>query len=180
MKIDIGCGNRKPQKGFIGCDVRKNDHVEIVCNSWEIDKYIKKKTLTNIYSRHTFEHLTFKQGKLSLECWYNCLIKGGSVRIIVPDIYFHARQYLEFYDRRNITESGKIYTEYIHSIAGFYGWQREEDEDDLFFSTFNTSWDIHKSGYDYISLKNLVESIGFINYKRLQNKPWHLDVEFNK
>jgi predicted SAM-dependent methyltransferase len=180
MQIDIGCGNRKPQNGFIGCDVRKNDHVEIVCNSWEIDKYVKKGTVKNIYSRHTFEHLTFEQGRCSLLCWHKCLSKGGQVRIIVPDLHYHTMQYLENYNSRDVIKTEKVFTEYTHSIAGFYGWQREKDEDDRYFSAFNTNWDIHKSGYDNISLKKLIESAGFVNYERLTNKPWHLDVQFYK
>jgi hypothetical protein len=68
---------------------------------------------------------------------------------------------------------------FVHAIAGFYGWQREEEGSDHFTSN-EELWDVHKSGYDEVSLKLLTEKYGYRQFVRNSNKPWHLDVTFYK
>ena len=52
------------------------------------------------------------------------------------------------------------WTQRQHAIAGFWGWQRGE----------GTVWDIHKSGYDFEMMRELLERFGF------DDDPWHLNV----
>ena len=173
MKIDFGCGG-KPKDGFVGCDVRSNPGVKYVCDCWDIGVYVDECTIDEVTSRHMFEHISFVNGCRTLDAWFKILKSGGRVSMSLPDLHFHVKQYLEFYNNRSqIARSSKKrnFTEYEHAMAGFYGWQREAETE---------VWDIHKSGYDEISLKEIFEKVGFINFKRLPDKPWNLNVEAYK
>ena len=176
MKIEFGAGENS-KEGFVGCDVRKLDNIKYVCNCWEINKHIEKNSVEEIYSRHMFEHLTFAQGRMALTSWFKILKSGGRVHLIMPDLKYHIEQYLNFYKNRE-GKVGKKHT-FSHQIGGIFGWQREEENSDLFTTTENL-WDVHKSGYDEISLRELAESYGYVNFTRNANDPWHLDVTFFK
>tara|TARA_B100001939_G_C16742288_1_gene530285 strand:+ start:135 stop:509 length:375 start_codon:yes stop_codon:yes gene_type:complete len=121
-----------------------------------------------------FEHLTFKQGENTLKSWSKILKKGGKVGLELPDLHYHVGEYIEYFENRG---SNKKMPSFKHAIAGFYGWQRESEKSGDFTSD-KTTWDIHKSGYDFVSLKSLVEKYGFKNFKRNNSKPWNLNVSF--
>ena len=175
MNIEFGPGT-KPKEGFISCDVRKLENVSYVCNCWEIGNYVNPCTVENIYSRHMFEHLTFYQGRKAITEWLKILKPGGSVNLIMPDLNFHVKEYIYYYNNR---EKMNV-PNYEHSIAGFYGWQKE-NENSLPWTADKNNWGTHKSGYDEISLKKLVYESGFENFNRNnQAKEWNLDVKFNK
>lgn len=159
MKIEFGGGEapRKPQ--YKQVDIRKLPGIDFVCNAWEIDKLITHNTVTDIYSRHFFEHLTFHQGGSTLKSWHKLLKVGGRIEMIVSNIMFHIKQWL---DKSN----------QAHANAGFWGWQRDN---------VDWMWDVHKSGYDKDTLKTFVEKHGFKRYKSLDKESSnHLHVEFFK
>jgi hypothetical protein len=66
-----------------------------------------------------------------------------------------------------------------HAISSLFGQQRQETESE-YFTTYDNLWDVHKSGYDEVSLKLLIEKYGYRNFVRKSNRPWHLDVTFYK
>lgn len=159
MKIEFGCGENPTKEGFKTCDLRNLPGVDFVCPAWEIDKHVNENTVDEIWSRHFFEHLTFVQGERVLEVWYKILKSNAKCEMSLPNMTYHINQW--------ISDSNRD-----HANAGFWGWQRGEFED---------TWDVHKSGYDFSSLKNLLESKGFINIKSLKGpKSKHLHVEFFK
>ena len=176
MKIEFGAGLR-PKEGFVACDVRQLDTIKYVCNCWEIDMHVDKDSVEEIYSRHMFEHLTFAQGKMALTSWFKILKSGGKVHLVMPNLEYHIRGYLDYYNKRE-GEVGKKHN-FSHQIAGIFGWQKETQKSDR-FTTVENLWDVHKSGYDEISLRGLVESHGYVNFTRHKNDPWHLDVTFFK
>lgn len=47
--IYMGCGP-DIREGFIHCDIRKFDHVDIVCNAWELSNNVME--VNHIYSRY--------------------------------------------------------------------------------------------------------------------------------
>ena len=171
MKLEFGGTCRhKREEGFLSCDIRDVDYVTYVCNCWEIDKEVEEGSVEEIYSRHMFEHLTFAQGRKALMSWMKVLKRGGKVHMMIPDLRYHVIQYIRFIDNRK-----KGIESFGHAINGFYGGQREEF-DSPEQTSFNNLWDVHKSGYDEISLKELLESFGYVRFKRLKEKPWNLEI----
>jgi len=181
MKIEFGCGD-KVKKGFVGCDVRPNPAIKYVCNCWEIDQYVEKDSVDEIFSRHMFEHLTFNQGKLALNSWYKILKSGGKIQLITPNLEYHAKQYLKF--RNNKTQitphiRHQKVSEFNHAIGSIFGWQRDYEGGEFFVT--NQMWDIHKSGYDFEMLSELINKTGFKNIERQKILPeHHLDIIFSK
>ena len=166
IKLEFGCGDKEPRDGFLGVDVRKFEHVHYCCNSWEIEDHIAPSSVSEVYSRHFFEHLTFPQAELTLNVWHKVMMPGANLQIIVPDIEYHIKQFLNP-DAEERAEANSKWSVLQHAIAGFWGWQREGDSE---------LWDVHKSGYDFRLIKIKLEECGFTAVKRLEDKPWNLNV----
>lgn len=165
--IYMGCGP-DIREGFLHCDIRKFDHIDIVCKAWELSSHIDE--VNHIYSRHMLEHLTDNESKLTLQDWFNSLKIGGSVRIIVPDMDFHCKQWLDA-KWSDITVEEK-WSDSTHSHASIYGWQKECNPLDDNYNT--TYWDVHKSGYNKRKMEYLLNKIGYKDvYVETKNK-WHL------
>lgn len=122
-------------------------------------------------SRHFFEHLTYAQADLTLQAWYKILKPGGEIITIVPDMEFHIKQWLNPDRKTTVNElkGGTTITDLEWAIHGFWGWQNEKDLKDY--------WDVHKSGYDYVLLKEKFEEHQFINISRIRAHPKNLTIE---
>lgn len=168
MKIEFGCGE-SPRSGFIGCDIRPLDNVKYQCNPWELHEKIKHETVSHIYSRHFFEHLTYAEGRKTLLTSWLILKKGAIFEIVLPDIEYHINQFLSKTRRHDNFKChlGTI-SELDHAIAGLYGWQRNSETEGY--------WDVHKSGYDQEMLEYILKEHGFSNIKRVKTKPYHLHL----
>lgn len=166
MKIEFGGGNNPIKPDYLQVDIRKINDSTIVCNAWEITQHIKTESVTDIFSRHFFEHLTHQQAKRTLEAWYTICKIGGRVELICPNMNKHIWQWQNW---KNLSDQDKD-----HCRAGLWGWQKESN---------HSSWDLHKSGYDYEKLEEIITTHRFKNVKKLvedtieQN---HLWVEFYK
>ena len=152
----IGCGEDY-KKGYIHSDLRALDHVDIVCNAWDLSNHIQG--LKKLYTRHMLEHLCEKEAFLALKDWYKSICSGGQLELIVPNFDLRAKQWLEskWEDLDNRTEDE------IWSVAGCWGWQREcNPREDNYNQTY---WDVHKSGYNEKRITMLLKKVGFINIK---------------
>jgi len=158
MNIEFGCGNNPTKQGFKTCDIRDLPGIDFVCSAWNIDTLIDNNTIDSIFSRHFFEHLTFVQGSRTLQAWHNIMKPGAMCEMILPNIDFHIQQWV----------SGK---DMAHAQAGFWGWQREGDTE---------MWDVHKSGYNFGTLKKVLIEQKFIDITCVKNKGKHLHVKFYK
>ena len=147
VKVEVGCGP-SPNQGYIHCDIKYGDDVEYVCCAWEIP--FDDDSVDEIYSRHMLEHLTIKEFKDTLAKWLRVLKSGGYVDINVPDIEQHM---IQFYKDGNSPISPYI-TNREHALAGFYGWQRDEH-------------DVHKWGYTFNTLSELLTTTGFVDVERV-------------
>lgn len=166
INLEFGCGENSPREGFEGVDIRKFEHVKYVCNAWEIENLVRAESVANIYSRHFFEHLTFSQADMTLGAWKKILAPSGTLQIIVPDMEYHIHQFLEP-DYSKPSGANPEWSVLEHAIAGFWGWQRDGDSD---------IWDIHKSGYNFRCLKMKLEEHGFSDVRRMDDKPWNLNI----
>ena len=168
MKIEFGCGDKNAKDGFVGSDIRPGENIKYACNCWEIDEHVPENSVEEIYSRHMIAQLTFAQGRSTLQCWNRILKDGGKVQLITNDLHFHVKNYLDKFNKR--TKQGRPwFGRFEHSVAAIFGLQRGGD------------WDVQKSGYDIISLRELIEDCGYKSFtqNRAQYK-WDLDVSFEK
>jgi ubiquinone/menaquinone biosynthesis C-methylase UbiE len=58
----------------------------------------KDNSVDIVYASHTFEHLSQKSAKLFLSEAYRCLKPGGSIRLVVPDLYKICKKYIDEYE----------------------------------------------------------------------------------
>ena len=148
--VEVGSGN-SPKSGYIHCDTLPLDHVEYVCNAWAIP--FKTESVDEVYARHMLEHLTYREAKRTLRHWLSVLKVDGCIDLIVPDLKKHIEQFFNDGDSPyvNFKASNKE-----HAMAGFYGWQNNDN-------------DIHKWGYTFETLSELLNEIGFSNIRRIDD-----------
>ncbi len=164
MKLDIGCGER-PRAGYVGVDIRPLAGVRYVCRAWELIETLRGERIEEIYSRHMLEHLAFHDARRTLAVWHRVLLPGGMVRVIVPDLAFHARQVL---DPDRPSEFNPDFPNLRHALAGLYGWQRHEE-------------DLHRSGWTEATLRQALEAAGFREVERVyEMAAWHLEMRGRK
>ena len=167
MKIDFGCGDNI-KDGYIGCDIRYNPGVEYVGEAYLIVNHVEENTVDECYSRHFLEHLIYSDAVKTVKAWHKILKVGGIVDIEVPDLEYHMYQFIGG-GKFNPSPLKQSITNEQHAMAGFYGWQKEAGQ--------GKDWDIHKWGYTYNSLKELLELHGFGDIKRVAGSPWNLRVK---
>lgn len=158
MNIEFGCGDNPTKLGYKTCDIRNLSGIDFVCDAWMIDNLVAHNSVDNIFSRHFFEHLTFAQGRKTLNAWYNIMKPGATCEMLLPNIDYHIKQWI---DKKDIE----------HAKAGFWGWQREGETE---------TWDVHKSGYNFDTLSCLLSEEKFINITPIKVKGKHLHVSFVK
>ena len=103
-----------------------------------------------IYTSHVFEHIPREQAKGVLGEWHRILKPGGKLYICVPDLEVLFKIYLDnlpFYDK----EGGRYLVDRACYLA--YGGQANK-------------YDFHFYGYSFITLKTLLESVGFKDVRR--------------
>ena len=173
MKLEFGCGT-KLTPGFLGVDVRKLHTVTYVCEAWNIEKHIKANSIEAIKSRHFLEHLTFFDVERTLQAWHNILMPDGCLMIEVPNMTFHAKQFLS--DTRKTTMRTDLgqhrWNDETWSLKGFWGSQREVENGEI--------WDIHKSGYDFGLLEDLLTKHKFVDIQNKTVNVQNLYVECKK
>lgn len=170
IRLEIGCG-KKPRAGFRTCDIRDLPEVDYVCAADDLP--FENNTVDEIYSRHVVEHFTLKEFLKVLQEWNRVLKVGGSVYIICPNLLWHLKQILEgshesFYEKT----SGK--NDRYWGFGSLFGWQQDQ-------------YDVHKFGYYYQLLADILSEFGFENIedltdsgRGLENAPWHLEVRGSK
>jgi predicted SAM-dependent methyltransferase len=144
MKLNLGCGNKKIY-GFINVDGRQEVNPDVVCDISEISKKFKDVEL--IYASHVVEHFPFKPSQFYkttyydlLKDWHKSLKTGGILRISVPDF----EQICKYY----------IYTSDLKVLRTLLNGGQKYD------------FDFHFSCWDFETLKDELEKIGFKNIKK--------------
>ena len=91
IKLIIGAGETK-QSNWISTDkINLN-----ILNKNDFDKFFFKNEITNIIAEHVFEHLTLDEGLIAIKNFEEYLLKGGRIRIAVPDGFFPKKEYIEY------------------------------------------------------------------------------------
>ncbi len=148
IRLEVGSGGA-PRAGFIHCDVVDGQDVEYICQAFELP--FKENSVDEVYARHVIEHLTLEEARRTFRHWFRILREGGYIDINVPDFERHLEQLttpgLSPYADSDISNAE-------HAMAGFYGWQRN-------------GFDIHKWGYTFESLRELLADTGFTSIRRI-------------
>lgn len=140
LKLNLGCYDRKLH-GWTNIDIRPEVNPDIVDDAFKLEKF-ESNTVDIIYCSHMLEHLTFTEAHMALVRWYDLLKDGGILRLAVPDMEAVFAHY--FYWK----QLPLLY-------SALWGSQRHE-------------FDYHKSGWDFQTLKEKLEYVGFDNIDR-----WH-------
>lgn len=170
IRLEIGCG-KKPRKGFITCDVRKLPSIDYVCQADELP--FDDNTLDEIYSRHLIEHFTLKEFLKVLQEWNRVLKTNGEIYIVCPNLLWHLQQIVKgkhqsFYNKKS-GENDRYW-----GFGSLFGWQQDK-------------YDVHKFGYYFELLRDILEEFGFVKIenltktpKSLENAFWHLEIRGKK
>jgi predicted SAM-dependent methyltransferase len=141
LKINLGCGKRNFGPEWIHIDGQNYDH--IVSNDIINFNY---NNVHLIYASHVLEYFDQVEAINLLKKWKSKLIKGGILRLAVPNFKIISELYLK---KQFKLES---------FIGPLYG--RME---------MNGQTIYHKTVYDEYSLKNLLNEVGF---KKIQKWDW--------
>lgn len=94
MKVDIGCG-KYPKEGYLGVDMYYSGpevrfpHTPM----WELP--FADNSVEAIYSSHALEHIDKKLVKETLREWYRVLNENGYLELIVPDLRWCVKMWLD-------------------------------------------------------------------------------------
>ena len=146
VRLHLGCGKRE-LPGFV--------HVDL-CDFSHIDHYHDVRTLPFcanssadlIYSSHVVEYFDRDEVLLVLREWCRVLKRGGTIRLAVPDL----EALIEVY--QDSGDLGRL-------LGPLYGKMEISRQD-----TGRPGWIYHRTVYDFLSLKTVLESTGFVDVKR--------------
>ncbi len=140
IKINVGCGKRNHGKDWYHVDAHPYPHVD----SSEVGlPSFRENEVNLIYTSHFLEYFSRQHATNLLGRWLYVLKPGGLLRLAVPD--FEAMMKLYVFGRYG-----------LQSFLGPIYGKMESDGKTIF----------HKTGYDFQTLKELLESVGFVNVER--------------
>ncbi|MBW2142681.1 MAG: methyltransferase domain-containing protein [Deltaproteobacteria bacterium] len=170
IKINLGCGNQAIE-GWINVDYAFgarlvklplfrtiNRKLKLFNLNWSKEIFIhdlrkkfpwKDNSIDVIYSSHTLEHLSKKEGGFFLQECHRVLKEGGLIRIIVPDLKVLVLRYI----------NGEVSAdEFIDALGVSY--ESEEDNQIKKFLVKFIKFP-HRCMYDTDSLLKIMKNIGF-------------------
>ena len=169
-KLNLGCGIQIVT-GWVNVDyslgarLRKTPLLGTFTNNFFRHKWSKDIFLHNlnkkfpwrndsidiIYTSHTLEHFSKKQGVNILQECHRVLKKGGILRVVVPDLTHNINQYIQ----GNV--SGDDFCDNI-----MVTYETPKGIIDSVMAPYTKVPHIHKCMYDHDSLEKSLNSIGFI------------------
>jgi len=138
LKLHLGCYQKKIH-GYVNVDIRPEVNPDLVDDVFVLPK-VKNESAEVIYSCHTLEHTTRDKALLALARWYSILKPKGVLRLAVPDL----EAVFNYYHR-----TGDL----LELQSFIYGSQKHP-------------YDVHYTGWDFKTLKNDLETIGYRNVHR--------------
>ena len=137
VKINLGCGWRDFGKDWIHIDGGDYDHLD---SRDIVNLPFKDNSVDLIYASHVIEYFDRVEIIEVLNKWKSKLKSGGTLRLAVPDFEAMAKLYIE----KNIP---------LNNFLGPLYGKMKMGKDFIF----------HKTTYDYDSLKELLNEVGFRN-----------------
>lgn len=140
LKLNLGCGKRNFGKDWIHIDGSKYDHIY---SHNIVDLPFEENSVDLIYASHVFEYFDREECVKVLEKWNKCLKPDGILRLAVPNFAVYTKLYNE--DKITLDQC----------IGPLYGKWKMTDKETIY----------HKTTYDYVSLKKILENSGFKNIR---------------
>ena len=182
--LNVGCGNVRPvnwvntdssinalvqkvpligklaAKTLIKSSIYLSDNFQYM----NLNKYwkFKNESVDVVYASHIFEHLNDRARKIFFEESFRVLKTGGTLRIVVPDLFKLSKKYVFDYESSNKNASHS----FMHSLNLHQVGNTKNNLKNIFKRFFN--WlqkypHLHKYMYDQFSLKELLHNYGFKN-----------------
>lgn len=139
MKLHLGCGSRYLE-GFVHIDIDSQEHIDFPNTNISNLNMIEDNSVDLIYTCGSFEYFDREKAPLVLKEWRRVLKSDGHLKISVPDFQSIVKVYIKNKDVDGVGILGPLYGK----------WQIN-----------NKSYIYHKTVYDFVSLKNMLESVGF-------------------
>ena len=143
IKLEIGSGP-KPREGYIHFDIRADVNADVVGDARKLP--FKDGEFEEVYSRFFLEHLPRRDAVIALKEMARVLRNGGVIEIIVPNIAYFCKVFVEEKGQKKYWALNKIY--------GFENYPEDH----------------HYFGYDEETLSNLLKEIGFADIKEIKDK----------
>ncbi len=166
IKLEIGSG-KNPRTDYLTCDIRDLPQVDYVCDAHSLP--FDDGQVDVIFSRHLIEHFTLKEFLKVLEEWNRVLDIGGEIYIICPNLLWHLDQILKG-DHKSFYNKNPGSNDRYWGFGSLFGWHQDD-------------YDIHKFGYYFELLQDILTEFGFYKIEDLtntgkgyENEPWHLEV----
>ena len=142
--LNLGCWHREIP-GWIHVDLCDMPHIDFKTNINDLSMF-EDNSVDLIYSSHSFEYFDVKEAPDVLKEWFRVLKPGGVLRLAVPDFDSLINLY---------TLTGDI-NKILGPLFGRMEIETKSSKTMLF----------HKTTYTLKSLKELLESNGFVNIHR--------------
>ena len=140
MKLHLGCGKRNFGKDWIHIDGSNYQHVH---SNDIVNLPFCDNSIDIIYCSHTLEYFNREEVIIVLKKWLNKLKPNGIIRLAVPNFKMYSKLYSE--DKLTLDQC----------IGPLYGqWNMNENKKVY-----------HKTTYDFVSLKKILEEVGFTNIR---------------
>lgn len=134
--------------GVTRCDVSKGIHYS-------------NNTVDKIYSSHLLEHLPRDKGVILIKECFRILKHGGVMRLVIPDLLFHAEQYVDVTRAlvaREVLPNNRIAHDiFLNTIYGAYLNKRRYGAE-------------HYYMYDLPTLVSILKNSGFENIRKCEFK----------
>ena len=152
MKLHLGCGERY-LNGYVHVDIAEFDHIDFIRPVDDLSCF-KKNTVSEIYASHVLEYFDKEYAPEVLNEWKRVLKPNGILRIAVPNF----PKLIEIYESSQSLES---------IVGPLYGkWD-----------IGNNQYIYHKTVYDFTSLKQVLEEVGFKNISYWESKLTKFNIE---
>ncbi|MFA6268542.1 MAG: methyltransferase domain-containing protein [archaeon] len=142
-KLEIGPG-AKPKTGYVHFDIRTNVGADFVGDAKKLS--FKNNEFSEVYSRFFLEHLSRKDAKEALKEMFRVLESKGVIEIIVPNLAYFCKLFVE--------EKGQKKEWALNKIYGFENYIQDH----------------HFFGYDEETLIAALSETGFIEIELIKEK----------
>jgi len=140
VRLNVGCGQFK-KEGFVNID--RSDIVNPDLQADVLNLPYDPGTVDEIYAGHILEHFVFIDGMKALHHWHTLLKPGGLISVVVPDILWLARDYVNDPTAKHLKDFNDKYV---------YSESQESP---------------HLYAYDETLLREVMTDAGFVDLKRM-------------